>query len=144
MTQLPDCPIKITQFPDYPITRFGLLDRLPPRPQRLLRLHEVLHVALQLELVVARLRRRRRRRWLVGRNRHVPVVLEPGPRRNLEARAVDDRIALASFRTRRGAMPFVLVNSVIQPNLLLRYTADNQTSTSWPAKSSSPRSNSVC
>jgi hypothetical protein len=32
------------------------------RRERVLRLHEVLHVALQLELVVARLRRRRRRR----------------------------------------------------------------------------------
>ena len=116
----------------------------PRRDRHVVGLHEVLHVALQLELVVARLRQRRRRRWLVGRNRHVPVVLEPGPRRNLEARAVDDRIALASFRTRRGAMPFVLVNSVIQPNLLLRYTAEDKTSISWTAKSSSPLLNSVC
>ena len=47
-----------------------------PRPERFLRLDEVLHVALQLELVVARLRRRRRRRRLVRRNLHVAVVLE--------------------------------------------------------------------
>src|SRR5207253_11445717 len=40
----------------------ALFDCLPPRPQRLLRLDEVFHVPFQLELVVARLRRRRWRR----------------------------------------------------------------------------------
>src|SRR5216683_2354607 len=54
------------------------------RTEGFLRLHEVLHVPLQLELVVARLRRRRRRR-LVRRDPHVPVVLEPRPRRDQPA-----------------------------------------------------------
>src|SRR5581483_4727804 len=52
------------------------------RPERFLGLDEVLHVALQLELLVARLHRRRRRRRLVRRNRDVPVELEAGARRN--------------------------------------------------------------
>src|SRR5262249_24420165 len=49
---------------------------------RLLRLHEVLHLALQLELL------RRRRRWrrrLVRRDPHVPVIPEARPRRNQPA-----------------------------------------------------------
>src|ERR1051326_2069655 len=66
----------ITQLPD------SLLDRFSPRPERFFRLDEVLQIALQLELVVARLRRSRRRRRLVGRNLHVPVVLESGTGRN--------------------------------------------------------------
>src|SRR5688572_11836877 len=50
--------------------------------ERLLRLHEVLHLALELEL----LRRRRRRRWwFVRRDPHVPVVLEAGARRDQPA-----------------------------------------------------------
>jgi len=46
------------------------------------RLDEVLHLALELEVVVARLRDRRRRRRLVGRDRHVPVEVEARPGRD--------------------------------------------------------------
>src|SRR4029453_13493915 len=61
--------------------RIAALFDLVPR-ERLFRLHEVLHLALQLEL----LRRRRRRWWwFVRRDPHVPVVLEPGPGRDQPA-----------------------------------------------------------
>src|SRR5471032_109171 len=60
-----------------------LLDRVAaPRAQRFFRLDEVLHVALEIELLVGRLRLRRWRRRLVRRDPHVPVILEPGPGRN--------------------------------------------------------------
>src|SRR6185503_21154110 len=57
------------------------LDLVSPR-ERLFRLHEVLHLPLELEL----LRRRRRRWWrLVRRDPHVPVILEPGAGRDQAA-----------------------------------------------------------
>ena len=68
---------------NYPITQSPNLfaEVAGARADRFFRLHGVLHVTLQLELVVARLRRQRRR--LVRRDLHVPVVLEPGASRNL-------------------------------------------------------------
>src|SRR5437773_908850 len=45
------------------VRQTSLFPEIPrPRRQRIFRLHEVLHVPFQLELVVARLRQRRRRR----------------------------------------------------------------------------------
>src|SRR5215510_6377552 len=55
------------------------------RRQCLVRFDEVLHVALQFELVVRRLDRRRRRRWFVRRDAYLPVILEPGARRDQAA-----------------------------------------------------------
>ena len=64
----------------------GLLTEVSgARTEGFLRLHEVFHVSLQLELVVARLRRRGRRRRLVWRNLHAPVILEPRSRWNQPA-----------------------------------------------------------
>ena len=56
----------------------GLLTEVPGEgTEGFLRLQEVFHVPLQLELVVARLRQRGRRRRLVWRNLHASVILEP-------------------------------------------------------------------
>ena len=38
----------------------------------------------------------------------------------------------------------ILVDLITQANLLLRYTAEDKTSISWTAKSSSPLSSGVC
>src|ERR1043166_1162780 len=78
-------PPSITQLSNYPITRLPL--SLAPRlrnlrHERFIRLDEVLHVAFELELVVGRLDRRRRRRWFVRRDADLPVVLEARARRN--------------------------------------------------------------
>src|SRR5262245_61930263 len=51
-------------------------------PQRFFGLDEVLHVALEIHLLVGRLRQRRRRRRFVRRNPDVAVVLEPGAGRD--------------------------------------------------------------
>src|SRR5687768_2081715 len=63
-----------------------LLSEVPgTRTEGFLGLHEVLHIALQLELVVARLRRRGRRRRLVRRDLDVAVILEAGACRDQPA-----------------------------------------------------------
>src|SRR5215472_13890878 len=56
-----------------------------PRCERFVRLDEVLHVALQFQLVVRRLDRWWRRWWFVRRDAYLPVVLEPGACRNQAA-----------------------------------------------------------
>src|SRR5262249_28473670 len=56
-----------------------------PRRERFFRLDEVLHIPLEIELLIARLRRRRRWRRLVRRDPDVSVVLESGPGRNQPA-----------------------------------------------------------
>src|SRR5215467_11700417 len=56
-----------------------------PGRERFVRLDEVLHVALQFQLVVRRLDRRWRRWRFVRRDAYLPVVLEPGAGRNQAA-----------------------------------------------------------
>lgn len=76
-----------------PLCGFGFLSlRIPralldvarwrPAPHRLLSLKGVLDLAIQIEIVLCWLRRRRRWRWLISRDVHMAVIFEAGTSRD--------------------------------------------------------------